>query len=125
MNGRILVVEDNVQFQSLISRALSYAGYEVILASDGAEGLNRLRETRPHLVILDIMLPGMDGYEVCRHIRANPQTADIPVLMLTAKSGPRDQMQGFESGADDYLTKDMSLLEIIQRIKSMLFFTSA
>ena len=124
MNGRILVVEDNIQFQNLISRALSHAGYEVILANDGAEGLSKLRETHPNLVILDIMLPGMDGYEVCRHIRANPQTADIPVLMLTAKNGPRDQMQGFESGADDYLTKDMSLLEIVQRVKSMLFFAT-
>jgi len=124
MNGRILVIDDNIQFQKLMAQALSHAGYEVIVANDGAEGLNKLKETRPSLVILDIMMPGMDGYEVCRHIRANPQTADIPVLMLTAKNGPRDQMQGFASGADDYLTKDMSLLEIVQRVRSMLFFAT-
>lgn len=125
MNGRILVVEDSVEFQRLISLALARAGYEVFLADDGAQGLCKLKEIRPNLIILDIMLPGMDGYEVCRHIRSNPQTADIPILMLTAKDGPRDQIQGFAAGADDYVSKDVGLLEIIQRVQSLLFFTSA
>ncbi len=125
MAAKILVVEDNPAFQRLLTLALTEAGYDVIVANDGAEGLQKARQHRPQLMILDIMLPGMDGYEVCRYVRSDPQIAHLPILMLTAKAGPRDEQEGFQAGADDYLTKPVNLSELMQRIQSLLFFARA
>ena len=125
MAAKILVVEDNPAFQRLLALALSEAGYEVIVANDGADGLKKAREYHPQLIILDIMLPGMDGYEVCRYMRSDPQLANLPILMLTAKAGPRDEQEGFRAGADDYLTKPVDLSELMQRIQTLLFFARA
>lgn len=122
MYGKLLVIEDDQVLAGLLQLMMEREGFIVASALDGAEGLKKAKEESPDLVILDIMMPGMDGYEVCRHLRADPQTAHLPILMLTARERPRDRNAGFEAGADDYLTKPFVLSELVSRIKSLLFF---
>lgn len=123
MPGKILMIEDDPDFLKVVSLFLERQGYEVATATDGSAGLTRVREEQPDLLILDLMLPGMSGFEVCRHLRKDPETADLPILMLTAKTGARDQQTGFDLGADDYVTKLIPLSELASRVKSLLFFT--
>jgi DNA-binding response OmpR family regulator len=118
---RILVVEDDPNALRILQVALEGEGYQVSTASDGGEALRKAREEKPDLAILDIMLPGIDGYQICRYLRSNPDTATMPVLMLTAKTGGRAQMAGFESGADDYLFKPINLEEVLKRVKALLW----
>ena len=118
---RLLVVEDDPDALWILQVALEAEGYQVSTASDGAEALQKVTEKKPALVVLDIMLPGIDGYQVCRHLRNNPDTATIPVLMLTARTGSRAQVTGFESGADDYVSKPAKVEEVLRRVKALLW----
>lgn len=122
MTKRILVVEDEQLIATLINRILSKQGYTIRVTNNGAEALRLVEEFTPQLVVLDISLPGMDGYQICRYLRSNPETATLPVIMVTAMSRPSDQRQGFETGADDYLTKPFAPAELISRIESLFFF---
>ena len=114
---RILLVDDEQPIQTLLSYPLQKDGYEVVAASDGREALARFEESRPDLVILDLMLPRMDGLEVCRRLRSR---SDVPIIMLTAKSEEIDKVLGLELGADDYITKPFSMREFRSRVKAAL-----
>lgn len=120
MEKTILVVDDEKDIVDLISYNLSKEGYKVVTASNGTQAVERSVSERPDLVILDIMMPGMDGFEVCRAIRQNPDTAGIAIMFLTAKSGEIDQILGLELGADDYLQKPISPRVLIARVKTIL-----
>ncbi|MGN6716032.1 MAG: response regulator, partial [Candidatus Binatia bacterium] len=117
---RILAVDDNKQNLSVLERALSAAGYEVLTAQDGATALALIRSSAPDLVLLDVMMPGMSGYEVCQQIRANEATCLLPVVMLTALTDVADRIRGIESGADDFLSKPVNREELLTRVKSLL-----
>jgi two-component system alkaline phosphatase synthesis response regulator PhoP len=116
--SRILVVEDNANLAYGLATSLELEGHEVVLAEDGAAGLRAARERRPDLVILDLMLPGMDGYRVLRSLRELGETA--PVLILTARGEEADKVLGFRLGADDYVTKPFGLLELLARVAALL-----
>lgn len=122
MASKILVIEDDPVIQMLISQTLRREGYEIVTASDGSEGLRKVKETQPNLVVLDISMPGLDGYQVCHYLRQDPATANLPIIMVTAMARPSDQRRGFETGADDYLPKPFSLADLITRVQSLLFF---
>ena len=117
MDARILLVEDDPSIRELTERGLRGAGFDVSTAATGDEGLDAFRSTRPDLVVLDVMLPGLDGLEVCRAIRA---TSAVPVVMLTARSDTIDVVVGLESGADDYVTKPFEMPELVARVRSAL-----
>ena len=108
----------------LISHTLRREGYEVITATDGTEGLRKVKENHPQLVVLDISLPGLDGYQICHQLRSEQGISNLPVIMVTAMGRPSDQRRGFENGADDYLPKPFVLSELIVRIQSLLFFAN-
>src|SRR5712692_10441925 len=116
---RILIIEDERALTKVHAYNLQREGYEVTLAHDGVEGLRRAQANPPDLVILDLMLPGMDGLDVCRELRAGEVTRPIPILMLTAKAEETDQVVGFSLGADDYVTKPFSVKVLLQRIKAL------
>jgi two-component system, OmpR family, alkaline phosphatase synthesis response regulator PhoP len=116
--SRILVVEDNANLAYGLATSLELEGHEVVLAEDGAAGLAAAREKAPDLVILDLMLPGMDGYRVLRSLREQGETA--PVLILTARGEEADKVLGFRLGADDYVTKPFGLLELLARVAALL-----
>ncbi len=117
MRQRILIVDDEVPIQELIKFNLEQAGYEVEVASDGIAALERFAACKPDLVVLDLMLPGKDGYDVCKGIR---RTSNTPIIMLTAKETELERVLGLELGADDYMTKPFSPLELVARIKAVL-----
>ena len=113
---KILVVEDDNEFSRLTQMWLQNAGYEVLTAQDGAEGMRRVYSSRPDMVLLDTMLPKMDGWEVCRRIR---EMSDIPVCMVTAKTQKADRLKGFSLGADDYISKPVDFSELVARIQAI------
>jgi two-component system response regulator MprA len=113
----ILVVDDDPEIVSLVKRGLAYEGYTIETAADGTEALVKALEKEPDLVILDIMMPGLDGVEVARRLR---QGSDVPIIMLTAKGTVADKVTGLESGADDYLVKPFALDELLARVKALL-----
>ncbi|HSH01536.1 MAG TPA: response regulator transcription factor [Anaerolineae bacterium] len=115
--AKILVIEDEERIRQFLSRGLAYEGYTVETASDGQTGLDLARENPPDLVLLDIMLPGIDGLEVCRRLRA---VNTVPILMLTAKESIEDRVKGLDTGADDYLVKPFAFDELMARIRSLL-----
>ena len=117
---RILIVEDEEAIVEVVSRTLRRHGYETASAADGDRALEMAFSLRPDLVILDLMLPKMDGWEVCRRLKADRQTASVPVLMLTARREERDVVEGLEIGADDYMKKPFSLAELAARVKALL-----
>ncbi len=117
MTRKVLVVEDNPDIAKLVSLHLKDLGCEVVLAADGLRGLEEARARRYDLIILDLMLPGMDGLELCRRLRG--ETDYTPILMLTAKSSEVDRVVGLEIGADDYLTKPFSISELLARVKAI------
>src|SRR6266436_9028691 len=121
MSQKILIIEDEEGIIHLLNLYLKDAGYDVVVARDGADGLALHAREHPALVILDIMLPALDGFEVCRRIRAWSNT---PILMLTARQGEEDRIAGLELGADDYLVKPFSPREVVSRVKAMLRRTS-
>ena len=116
----ILIVEDDEDIQQLVSFNLLKAGFHVSCADNGEDGLVQLGRQRFHCLILDLMLPGMSGYEVCRTIRENEEYNDLPIIMLTAKGEESDIVTGLESGGDDYITKPFSPKVLVARIKSVL-----
>lgn len=117
MSGeRILIIEDEARIAQFVERALIYEGYRVSVARDGQVGLGIARDTPPDLVILDWMLPGLDGLEVCKRLRA---ASAVPILMLTAKDDVKDRVQGLDSGADDYLVKPFSIDELMARVRAL------
>jgi len=134
----ILVVEDNRSLIRVYKRLLQKEGYKVLTAFDGLEGLQKAQERKPNLIILDVMMPEMDGYSVCRRLKRNPDTAAIPVLMLTRKGslvGPgnlaaerrycdpiRERMTGFDAGALGFLSKPVPAKELLARVRSLLWF---
>jgi DNA-binding response OmpR family regulator len=120
MKEKILVVDDEPDALDLIQFNLKGAGYDVVTAADGAEALKKARASQPSLVVLDVMLPEVDGLEVCKTLRREPATASIPIIMLTAKAGEIDRVLGLELGADDYLTKPFSPRELVLRVKALL-----
>ena len=117
---RILVVDDEPDAVELLEHNLRTNGYEVTTAADGSEALKKAQTTLPDLVILDLMLPELDGLEVCKQLRSNPNTAGTRILMLTARTSELDRVLGFELGADDYVIKPFSLRELLLRVKSIL-----
>ncbi len=117
MVEKILIVEDEISLQETLAYNLKKQGYEVVIAGDGPSAIEAVRNSKPDLILLDIMLPGMDGFEVCRKLRSEVST---PVLMLTARDDEIDRVVGLEVGADDYLTKPFSMRELIARVKAML-----
>jgi two-component system phosphate regulon response regulator PhoB len=116
---RILIIEDERALTDVLAYNLQREGYEVSVAHDGKEGLRKAQMQVPDLVILDLMLPGLDGLEVCRALRAGERTRAVPILMLTAKAEETDQVVGFTMGADDYVTKPFSVKVLMQRIKAL------
>lgn len=117
---KILIVEDEPALLEVLSYNLQREGYEVVAAREGREGLRKAQMLLPDLVLLDLMLPGMSGLEICRELRASPSTANLLILMLTAKAEETDQVVGFAVGADDYVTKPFSVKVLMQRIKVLL-----
>ena len=120
MNPQILVVEDETALLALLRYNLESAGFDVREAADGEEALLAAAEETPDLVILDWMLPRISGIEVCRQFRRNRATQDVPILMLTARGEETDKLRGFESGADDYVTKPFSPGELLARVRALL-----
>lgn len=120
MAERILIVDDDVDTLKLVGLMLQKKGYEIIAASNGEQGVREAIAQRPDLILLDVMMPGMDGYQVAKLLRENPETAKIPILMFTAKSQLDDKVTGFESGADDYLTKPTHPAELYAHVKALL-----
>jgi len=116
----VLVVEDEKDIIDVVDFNLQQAGYRVLKATDGAEGLRLARDQSPDLLVLDLMLPVMDGKEVCRRLKQGEDTREIPVLMLTALASETDRIIGFEIGADDYLTKPFSPRELVLRVQAIL-----
>lgn len=118
MNERILIIEDDQAILKLLQRGLTYEGYTVDTATDGRMGLIQARDHTPDLVILDWMLPGMDGLDVCHRLRT--ASGSIPILMLTAKDTVQDRVQGLDAGADDYMIKPFNLDELLARVRALL-----
>jgi DNA-binding response OmpR family regulator len=117
--GRVLVVEDEPDVAELIRYNLVKEGWDVLTASSGAEALKRVRESRPDVVLLDIMVPQLNGWEVCRRLKEDPETRAIPVIMVTGRVEEGDKVLGFELGADDYVTKPFSPRELSARIRAV------
>lgn len=117
MQPRILVIEDEERIRQFLQRGLSFEGYRVDMAADGQTGLDTARMNPPDLVLLDLMLPGIDGLEVCRRLR---EGSDVPILMLTAKETIEDRVTGLDAGADDYLVKPFAFDELVARVRALL-----
>ena len=116
----ICIIEDEPELQEILTYNLESIGYVVHVFDHGTRGLEAVQRLIPDIILLDIMLPGMDGLEICRHLRSNKSTKRIPIVMLTAKSEEVDQLVGFQMGADDYVTKPFKMRVLIERIKSLL-----
>lgn len=120
-NGqKILVVEDEPDISKLVSYNLAQERFKVLTAEDGEQALQVIQREKPNLVVLDLMLPGLSGMEICKILRNQPETAKLPILMLTAKAGEADRIVGLEMGADDYLAKPFSPREMVARVRAIL-----
>ncbi len=117
MITKILLIEDDIQFSELLKRALVFEGYQVDIAEDGISGLTLFNQNKPDLVVLDWLLPGMDGLEVCRRIR---EVSSLPILMLTGKEATEARVAGLDAGADDYMVKPYQADELLARIRALL-----
>lgn len=120
MADTVLIVEDEADVVDLLRYNLTRAGLTVLTASDGVRGLETARQNRPDVIILDLMMPRMTGEEVCRALKKDPETASIPVIMLTAKGESAERVKGLELGADDYVTKPFSTREMVLRVQALL-----
>ena len=118
--GKILVVDDEIYIVHILDFSLGMEGYEVLTALDGEQALEKARAERPDLIVLDIMMPKLDGYETCKRLKADDATKAIPVILLSAKGRNVDQKVGFEVGADDYITKPFSPRKLVERINAIL-----
>jgi two-component system response regulator MprA len=123
MNERILIIEDDQAIVRVLKRSLTYEGYQVDAAYDGEEGINLYKRIKPDLLILDWMLPGMNGLEVCDRLRASEE--NVPILMLTAKDNTQDRVYGLDAGVDDYMVKPFELEELTARVRALLRRTKA
>ena len=115
---KIFIVEDDREIRELEAYAINNSGFEVEAFGDGASFLSAVEKELPALVLLDIMLPGMDGLEILRHLRAEARTARVPVIMVTAKAAELDTVRGLDQGADDYITKPFGIMELVSRVKA-------
>lgn len=120
MTKKILVIEDDPAISRLVDYSLRHEGYEVITAANGLEGIRKARLEAPDVVILDVMLPGMDGFEICHRLRSEPDTAQLRILMFSAKAQEIDKNTGLKVGADDYLPKPAAPAEIVSRVEKLL-----
>ena len=120
MGATVLIVDDEPDVADLLKYHLQKAGYQTLTAGNGAKALEIARRSRPEAIVLDLMLPGMSGLEVCRELRKHPDTAPLGVLMLTAKGQPSERINGLEIGADDYVTKPFSPKEIVLRVQALI-----
>jgi two-component system alkaline phosphatase synthesis response regulator PhoP len=120
MDKKILVIEDDPATLRLVDYSLRHKGYQVLTASNGLEGIRKARSEKPDLIILDVMLPGMDGFEICHRLRSEPDTAQLLILMFSAKAQEVDRGTGLKVGADDYLTKPVDPRELVNRVESLL-----
>lgn len=120
MNNKILVIDDDLAINELIKVNLELAGYKVIQAFDGVKGFALAKQELPCLVVLDVMMPEVDGFTVAQRIRKNPETVDVPILMLTALSQINDKVKGFDIGVDDYLVKPFEMDELLVRVRALL-----
>ena len=120
MPKKILIIEDDRSAARLAQYTIQQAGYDVIIAYDGYEGLEKTLNEHPDLLILDIMLPGLDGYEVCHRLRGEPETITLPILMISAKAREEDRNIGLKVGADDYLAKPVEPSVMLQKIEELL-----
>ena len=118
--GRILVVDDEIYIVHILDFSLGMEGYEVVTALDGEQALEKAAQHKPDLIVLDIMMPKMDGYETCKALKSNPETADIPVILLSAKGRSIDQQTGYDVGAADYITKPFSPRKLVDQVNAML-----
>ena len=122
-SGRILIIEDEPDLRFILTKQLKDSvgsNYEVRSVEDGIKGLAEVRSDPPDLILLDVMMPGMDGYEVCRQLKASPLTSRIPIIFLTAKSTPGDRLEGLNLYADDYITKPYESAELVFRVRNQL-----
>jgi two-component system phosphate regulon response regulator PhoB len=120
MENSVLVIEDETDVVDLLRYNLSKAGFCVLIANDGLKGLEMARKKRPDVIVLDLMLPGMNGHAVCKALKKDPDTEALPIIMLTAKGEPNERVQGLEIGADDYVTKPFSTKELVLRVQALL-----
>jgi DNA-binding response OmpR family regulator len=120
MSKKILVIEDDPSSLRLIKYTLQQEGYQVLIAPNGLEGLRKAKNEEPDLIILDVLLPGIDGYEICHRLRAESQTAQLPILMVSGKARDIDKATGLKMGADDYITKPWHRPELLTKIAVML-----
>ncbi|MEO0250196.1 MAG: response regulator [candidate division WOR-3 bacterium] len=120
MAKKILVIEDDPAITRLVDYSLKHEGYDVITASNGLEGIRKAKYETPDLVILDVMLPGMDGFEICHRLRSDAATEKLPILMFSAKAQEMDRTTGMKVGADDYLPKPAAPAEIVSRVEKLL-----
>ncbi len=118
MRSTILIIDDDEKIISMLRRGLAFEGYEVLTASNGAEGLKQMLENDPALMVLDVMMPQVDGFEVCRRVRE--AGSSVPILMLTAKDEVENRVKGLDAGADDYLVKPFALEEMLARVRALL-----
>jgi two-component system response regulator MtrA len=118
--ARILVADDDVDIRELVEFKLSTLGHDVVAVADGAAAIDACRAERPDLAVLDVMMPGVSGLDAIRAIRADPALADLPVILLTARAQESDVETGFDSGADDYITKPFSPRELASRVQALL-----
>jgi class 3 adenylate cyclase len=117
---RILIADDNPENLDIFQRRLAVQGYEILMATDGEEALAIARAQQPDLILLDVMMPKMDGIEACRHLKADPSLPFVPIIMVTAKTGSQDVVAGLDAGADEYLPKPVDHAALVARVKSML-----
>ena len=120
MAEKILIVDDDPETVRLVKLMLSRQGYSVITANSGKQALDLLHAEHPDLILLDVMMPEMDGFQVTRQLRSNPKTTDTPILIFSAKAQVDDKVAGYEAGADEYLTKPIHPAELVARIKALL-----
>ena len=118
--GKILVVDDEVYIVHILDFSLRREGYDVVTALDGEQALEKVKSDQPELIVLDILMPKLDGYDACRKLRADPQTADIPIILLSAKGRNVDQRMGYDAGATDYITKPFSPRKLVEKINTIL-----
>ena len=117
--GRVLIVEDERDVAELLRYHLDREGYEVVIVANGADAVKRIRDVRPAIVLLDIMVPHLNGWEVCRRLKQDAETSEIPIIMVTGRVEEGDKVLGFELGADDYITKPFSPRELIARVRAV------
>lgn len=117
---KLLIVDDNSDFRQIIRQSLTKAGYEVVEAGDGRQTLDLVRTAKPDLILLDILMPGTDGYELCRQLKTNPTTSQIPIMVLTALGDPLAQHKAQQAGADEYVAKPVSTQELQDRVERLL-----